>query len=106
MNYEHILVEKENGVAILTLNRPEHLNAMNRQLSLELHDAVQQMDADPAIGCIVVTGTGDRAFPRAATSTSSARTIESTRRRSWTRAPPSFAGGATRSARPPSRRSA
>jgi len=62
MNYEHILVEKENGVAILTLNRPEHLNAMNRQLALELHDAVKQMDADPAIGCIVLTGTGDRAF--------------------------------------------
>jgi enoyl-CoA hydratase/carnithine racemase len=62
MNYEHILVEKETGVAILTLNRPEQLNAMNRQLSLELHDAVKQMDADPAIGCIVVTGAGDRAF--------------------------------------------
>jgi len=62
MAYDYILVEKTDGVAILTLNRPEKLNAMNRQLSAELHDAVQQMDADDDIGCIVITGAGDRAF--------------------------------------------
>src|SRR5919198_1326683 len=62
MAYEYILVEKEHGVAILTLNRPDKLNAMNRQLSTELHDAVKQMEADEAIGCIVITGAGDRAF--------------------------------------------
>src|SRR5919197_6427478 len=62
MAYEYILVEKEHGVAILTMNRPDKLNAMNRQLSGELHDAVKQMEADEAIGCIVITGAGDRAF--------------------------------------------
>src|SRR6266478_899552 len=62
MAYEYILVEKESGVAILTLNRPDKLNAMNRQLSSELHDAVKQMEADEAIGCIVITGAGNRAF--------------------------------------------
>src|SRR3989454_3528541 len=62
MAYEYILVEKENGVAILTMNRPDQLNAMNRQLSGELHDAVKQMEADEAIGCIVITGAGNRAF--------------------------------------------
>jgi enoyl-CoA hydratase len=62
MAYEYILVEKEHGVALLTLNRPESLNAMNRQLSAELHDAVTQMSADEAVGCIVITGAGDRAF--------------------------------------------
>jgi enoyl-CoA hydratase len=62
MTYEHILVEREDGVGIVTLNRPEKLNAMNRQLSGELRDAVRQMDADAEIGCIVVTGAGDRAF--------------------------------------------
>ncbi len=62
MAYEYILVEKASGVAILTLNRPDKLNAMNRQLSTELHDAVKQMEADEAIGCIVITGAGDRAF--------------------------------------------
>jgi enoyl-CoA hydratase len=62
MAYEHILVEKEQGVAILTMNRPDKLNAMNRQLSAELQDAVRQMSADEAIGCIVITGAGGRAF--------------------------------------------
>jgi len=62
MGYEYILVEKENGVAILTMNRPAQLNAMNRQLSSELHDAVTQMVADDEVGCIVITGAGERAF--------------------------------------------
>jgi enoyl-CoA hydratase len=62
MAYEFILVEEENGVAILTLNRPEQLNAMNRQLSAELHDAVKHMEQDAAIGCLVITGAGERAF--------------------------------------------
>ena len=60
--YEYILVEKESGVAILTMNRPAQLNAMNRQLSAELHDAVTQMVADDEVGCIVITGAGERAF--------------------------------------------
>jgi enoyl-CoA hydratase/carnithine racemase len=62
MFYEHILIDGEDGVGIVTLNRPDKLNAMNRQLSSELHDAVKRMEADEAIGCIVITGAGDRAF--------------------------------------------
>ena len=62
MTYEHILVDGEDGVGILTLNRPDKLNAMNRKLAGELHDAVKQLDADEAIGCIVITGAGTRAF--------------------------------------------
>ncbi len=62
MAYEHILVDKEEGVAIITLNRPEVLNAMNRKLSTELHEAVGAMNADDEVGCIVLTGTGNRAF--------------------------------------------
>jgi enoyl-CoA hydratase/carnithine racemase len=61
MNYEHILVEAEDGVGIVTLNRPDSLNAMNRRLSSEMHEAVKQMEADDRIGCIVFTGAG-RAF--------------------------------------------
>ena len=59
---DYILVEKTQGVAIITMNRPAQLNAMSRQLSAELHDAVTQMSADDEVGCIVVTGAGDRAF--------------------------------------------
>ena len=62
MPYEHILLEKEDGVAIITLNRPEVLNAMNRKLNSELHDAVMTMNSDDEIGCLVITGSGERAF--------------------------------------------
>jgi enoyl-CoA hydratase/carnithine racemase len=62
MSYEHILVEVEEGVAIVTLNRPESLNAMNRRLQRELHQAVKAAEADPAVGCVVVTGAGEKAF--------------------------------------------
>jgi enoyl-CoA hydratase/carnithine racemase len=62
MAYEYILVEKSEGVAILTLNRPQQLNAMNRQLSTELYDAIMHMCADDEVGCIVITGAGKRAF--------------------------------------------
>jgi enoyl-CoA hydratase/carnithine racemase len=62
MTYEHILLEREDGVGIITLNRPEKLNAMNRKLSSELQDAVKELDADDAVGCIVITGAGTRAF--------------------------------------------
>src|SRR5213078_157623 len=61
MSYEHILVEIEDGVCIITLNRPEKLNAMNRRLVSEMHEAVGRLDADDAVGCIVLTGAG-RAF--------------------------------------------
>jgi enoyl-CoA hydratase/carnithine racemase len=62
MAYETILTEVEDGVGVVTLNRPDILNAMNRQLSRELHDAVKKFEADDTVGCIVVTGAGDRAF--------------------------------------------
>ena len=62
MSYDHILVNKEDGVAIITLNRPEVLNAMNRKLGSELHEAVLEMNGDDEVGCIVLTGSGQRAF--------------------------------------------
>src|SRR6478609_5822811 len=62
MNYETILVDVEDGVGIVTLNRPDKLNAMNRKLGSELHDAVKGLDANDAVGCIVITGSGTKAF--------------------------------------------
>jgi enoyl-CoA hydratase/carnithine racemase len=62
MTYEHILLEEEDGVGIITLHRPEVLNAMNRKLMTELAEAVRALDASDAIGCIVITGAGDKAF--------------------------------------------
>ena len=62
MTYEHILLDIEDGVGIVTLNRPDKLNAMNRRLGSELHDAVKRCEADDQVGCIVITGAGERAF--------------------------------------------
>jgi enoyl-CoA hydratase/carnithine racemase len=61
MQYETILAEVEDGVGLVTLNRPDKLNAMNRKLGSELHDAVKRFEADEGVGCIVLTGAG-RAF--------------------------------------------
>jgi 2-(1,2-epoxy-1,2-dihydrophenyl)acetyl-CoA isomerase len=48
----------EDGVAILTLNRPETLNALSDGIRLGLLEALERLGADPAIGCIVLTGAG------------------------------------------------
>ncbi|MBS0562323.1 MAG: enoyl-CoA hydratase/isomerase family protein [Proteobacteria bacterium] len=53
--------DAEGGVRVLTLNRPERLNAINPDLLAELTAALRAADADPAIGCVVLTGAG-RAF--------------------------------------------
>ena len=62
MDYECILTEAEDGVGIITLNRPDVLNAMNRQLVREMHHAMHAFEADDTIGCIVFTGAGEKAF--------------------------------------------
>ena len=62
MDYEHILVQIEDRVAVITMNRPEVLNAMNHKLNDELHHAVTDANANDGVGCIVITGAGERAF--------------------------------------------
>lgn len=61
MAYETILFDKDDGVAKITLNRPQALNALNQQLLGELCDALANADADADIGCIVLTGS-EKAF--------------------------------------------
>lgn len=61
MSYEAILVEKRDGVALVRLNRPDALNALNRQLMDELTAALRDIEADDDIGCTVLTGS-ERAF--------------------------------------------
>ncbi len=56
--YETILTDTRDGVAIITLNRPDALNALNHQLTSDLGTALATFDADATVGCIVVTGTG------------------------------------------------
>ena len=59
--YETLLVELDRGVALVTLNRPERLNAFNRQMTDDLLDALGAFEADEAVRAVVVTGAG-RAF--------------------------------------------
>ena len=62
MSYEFITVRTEGDqVGIVTLNRPKQLNALNGQLMVELGQALKAFDADPAIGCMVITGS-EKAF--------------------------------------------
>ena len=62
MNYECIITRTEgDSVAVITLNRPKQLNALNDQLMDELGHALKGFDADPAIGCVVITGS-EKAF--------------------------------------------
>ena len=56
--YGNILVERRGRVGLVTLNRPEALNALNKATMDELVAAVTAMDADPAVGAVVVTGSG------------------------------------------------
>lgn len=56
MNYETLLVDIEERVGLITLNRPKALNALNSQLIGELNLALDQLERDPQIGCIVLTG--------------------------------------------------
>jgi enoyl-CoA hydratase len=59
--YQNIFVEWRNAVGIVTLNRPQALNALNASLISELGAALDEFEADAAIGAIVVTGS-DKAF--------------------------------------------
>ena len=61
MNGDVLLTDVEDGVAVLTLNRPEALNALNARLRGALVAALDALDRDEAVGCIVLTGRG-RAF--------------------------------------------
>jgi enoyl-CoA hydratase len=61
--YTNILTEVKNGnVALITMNRPKALNALNPEIVSELAHACVGYDADPSIGAIVVTGAGDKSF--------------------------------------------
>ena len=62
MSYEVIKVDRQDRVAVVTLNRPEVLNALSYQLVRELDEAVTEMGEDDGVGAIVLTGMGERAF--------------------------------------------
>ena len=54
-----VLEEREGSVAVLTLNRPEKRNALDGDMWRALTDAMQAIDADDSVRCVVITGAGD-----------------------------------------------
>lgn len=57
-----VTTQIEDGIAIVTLNRPEAMNALSRALRAELAAAMRAVDADDAVRCVILTGAGERAF--------------------------------------------
>ena len=63
MPYSHILFQvEESGIALLTVNRPEKLNALSGAVIGELADAFGRVASDPAIRALILTGAGEKAF--------------------------------------------
>jgi enoyl-CoA hydratase len=62
MGFETILLKIERGVATITLNRPQRLNALSRQMFVDLDEAFDEVATVPAARVLVITGAGDRAF--------------------------------------------
>jgi 2-(1,2-epoxy-1,2-dihydrophenyl)acetyl-CoA isomerase len=58
MSYETLLVERRDGVATITLNRPDAYNALNLALGRELFSAALDLDEDTEVRCVVITGAG------------------------------------------------
>ncbi len=75
MAYEDILYEVEDGVAIITLNRPDRLNAWTQVMGAELCDALAGAEEDDAVRAVVLTGAGTRAFCAGADLQSGAKTF-------------------------------
>ena len=61
MTWQTIILEKNKGVGLITLNRPKALNALNTELIAEVNQALDALEKDPEIGCIVLTGS-EKAF--------------------------------------------
>ncbi len=62
MAFENLILERDGAVAILTINRPKVLNALNTQTMDELRRAVLDVKHDPALRVLIVTGSGEKSF--------------------------------------------
>ena len=62
MGYENIIYEKKNGIAMITLNRPEVRNAITKQIWIEIQQAIEEIKEDETVRVVIITGAGDKAF--------------------------------------------
>lgn len=61
-DYTQIIVDKADGIATITLNRPDKMNAYTRTMGQEIMAAMDDIDADDAVRAVIFTGSGERAF--------------------------------------------
>ena len=62
MTYENLIVEVKDRIARVTVNRPKLLNALNEKTVREIHAAFSALRHDPAVGAVILTGSGEKAF--------------------------------------------
>lgn len=62
MNYETVLIEKNDGIAVLTVNRPDKLNALNSQVHREGVEILEELKDDADVRVVVIKGAGDKSF--------------------------------------------
>ncbi len=62
MDFENILIENDNGMASIIINRPKKLNALNKATIAELHTAFKALNEDKEVKVIFLTGSGEKAF--------------------------------------------
>ena len=62
MSYENLLLEKRDQLAIVTVNRPKVMNALNAQTVAEIDDCFSNLGKDPEVRAIILTGAGEKAF--------------------------------------------
>jgi enoyl-CoA hydratase len=62
MSFENIILEREGNIAIVTINRPKALNALNADTVTELGQAFDELADDDSIGVVILTGSGEKAF--------------------------------------------
>jgi enoyl-CoA hydratase len=62
MNYNNLLIDIADGVAVVTINRPAALNALNVEILEELAAAFEALKNDAAVACVILTGSGSKAF--------------------------------------------
>ena len=60
--YQTLLISLENGIYTITINRPDKLNALNKDVFTDLNNALDEIESNPEIKSVIITGAGPKAF--------------------------------------------
>ncbi|WP_312421576.1 enoyl-CoA hydratase-related protein [Anaerospora hongkongensis] len=84
MTYRNLLFEKEDSIGLLTINRPQVLNALNRETMTEISQVVGKIATDPEVAVLIITGAGEKSFVAGA-DISEMRTLSALEGRAWSK---------------------